>query len=145
MRRKYIVKAKSVWSKRKRELLNHALQYAFWELNLYKLDVHIIFRLVGTQYAPGSCTNAGNSRYIVHIDGYQDEHDIVETLFHELQHVVQYALGYLQDEEEDRVYWLGSWYTGDFQDTDSLEYWNAPWEVEAREVAMYTQKNYYQS
>ena len=90
MRRKYIIKAKSVWNKRKRELLNHALQYAFWEMNLYKLDVHIIFRLVGTRYAPGSCIDAGNNRYIVHIDGYQDEHEIVETLFHELQHVVQY-------------------------------------------------------
>ena len=145
MRRKYIVKAKSVWNKRKRELLNHALQYAFWELNLYKLDVQIIIRLVGTRYAPGSCTNAGNNRYIVHIDGYQDEHDIVETLFHELQHVIQYALGYLRDEDETRVYWLGSWYTGDFQDTESTEYWNAPWEVEAREVAKKLQKNYYQS
>lgn len=144
MRPKYIIKAKSVWNQRKRELVKHAFHHAYWRMGLYKLDGHIDFRLVGTPYAPGSCIDA-DKKYIVHIDGYQDEHDIIETLFHELQHVIQYSLGYLQDEEENKVYWLGSWYTGDFQDTDSLEYCNAPWEVEARQVAKHMQKDYYQS
>ena len=143
MRRRFKIKAKSVWTQRKRKLLEDALHYAFWEMDLYKLDVFIDFRLVGTPYAPGACTDA-ETKYIVHIDGTQNEEDIVETLFHELQHVVQYALGYLQD-EENKVYWLGHWYSGDYQDTTTSDYWDAPWEVEAREVAWRMSENYYQS
>jgi len=143
MRRRFKIKAKSVWTQRKRKLLEDALHYAFWEMDLYKLDVFIDFRLVRTPYAPGACTDA-ETKYIVHIDGTQDEQDIVETLFHELQHVVQYALGYLQD-EENKVYWLGHWYSGDYQDTTTSDYWDAPWEVEAREVAWRMSENYYQS
>ena len=80
----------------------------------------------------------------MHIDGTQDQEDIAETLFHELQHVIQYALGYLQD-AESKVYWLGNWYTGDYQDTTTSDYWDAPWEVEARQVAWNVSENYYQN
>tara|TARA_B100000035_G_scaffold276248_1_gene253783 strand:+ start:317 stop:661 length:345 start_codon:yes stop_codon:yes gene_type:complete len=113
-------------------------------LDLYKLDLKVDIRLVGTPYAPGSAVDA-DTKFIVHIDGTQDEQEIVETLFHELQHVVQYALGYLQDVNQTKVYWLGDYYTGDFQDTESLEYWNAPWEIEARQVAKQMVKDYYQN
>ena len=141
---KYITKAKNTWTKRKRHLVRRAFHHAFWMLNLYKLDVKVDIRLVGTPYAPGSAVDA-DTKFIVHIDGTQDEQEIVETLFNELQHVVQYALGYLQDVNQTKVYWLGDYYTGDFQDTDSLEYWNAPWEVEARQVAKQMLKDYYQN
>jgi hypothetical protein len=140
---KYITKAKRTWTKHKRQLIRDAFKHAFWEMNLYKLDVHIDIRLVGTPNAPGACTDA-ETKYVVHIDGTQDQEDIAETLFHELQHVIQYALGYLQD-AESKVYWLGNWYTGDYQDTTTSDYWDAPWEVEARQVAWNVSENYYQN
>ena len=72
------------------------------------------------------------------------DEEIVETLFHELTHAVQYAEGDLLDVEEQVVYWRGYNYEGDYDNTESMDYWNAPCEVDARyQAAKYT-KTYYQ-
>ena len=145
MHYKVRIKAKATWTKAKRQLFWDALHFAHIYLDFCKMKGigRVDFHLTGDPYAPGSCIDA-DDRYIVHISGAQTEDEIVETLFHELTHVKQYEDGHLQDIDEDVVYWLGNYYRGDFQDTFSKTYWNAPWEVEAREVGEELRKNYYQ-
>jgi hypothetical protein len=57
---------------------------------------------------------------------------IMETLAHEMVHVKQYAYGELDD-------CLSVW-RGDFIDSDNLDYWIHPWEIEAhgRELGLVT-------
>tara|TARA_B100001059_G_scaffold30289_1_gene24523 strand:+ start:515 stop:1063 length:549 start_codon:yes stop_codon:yes gene_type:complete len=145
MRFQVKLKAKTVWTARKRALLRDALQYANVTLGLDNVDMTVVVKLSGDAYAPGMCCNFGNDVLLVKVSGNQTEEEIVETLFHELTHVRQYALGQLEDVGEQVVYWLGHYYRGDFENTDSLEYWNAPWEVEARQVGWKLLNDYYQS
>jgi hypothetical protein len=144
MRFQVKLKAKTVWTARKRALIRDALQYANYYMGLQDSDEKVTIRLSGDAYVPGLCCNLGD-RLLVKVSGNQSEEDIVETLFHELTHVRQYALGQLEDVGEQVVYWLGHYYRGDFENTDSLEYWNAPWEVEARQVGWKLLNDYYQS
>lgn len=144
MRFQVKLKAKSVWTARKRALIHDAIVYAHCYMGLSTLDEKVIIRLSGDAYVPGLCCDLGD-RYLVKISGNQSEEEIVETLFHELTHVRQYALGYLEDVDEQVVYWLGHYYRGDFENTDSLEYWDAPWEVEARQVGWKLVNDYYHS
>ena len=144
MQFKVITKAKSVWTPRKRAILRDALEYANCYLGLYTCSNKVIIRLTGDAHSPGLCCDLEN-RLLVKLSGVQSEEEIVETLFHELTHVRQYALGHLEDVGEQVVFWLGHEYKGDFEDTSTETYWNAPWEVEAREVAWDLVEDYYQN
>lgn len=142
---KFVVKlkAKSVWTVRKRALLRDALHYANMHLGLYNFDDKVYIRLSGDKYSPGLCCDLGY-HLVVKISGNQTEQDIVETLFHELTHVRQYANVDLDDIDENTCWWKGHHYRGTFEDTESTDYWNAPWEVEARSVGEELRKDYYQ-
>ena len=50
----------------------------------------------------------------------------------------------LDDIDENTCWWKGHQYRGTFEDTESKDYWNAPWEVEARQVGEELRKDYYQ-
>jgi hypothetical protein len=61
---------------------------------------------------------------------------IYQTLAHEMVHIRQWVRGDLREGPPGQVYWkrrIHKW------DTETLAYWDAPWEVEARgmEMALY--------
>lgn len=141
MRIKVKIKAKATWTARKRALLRDALKYAEDSLGLYNFYEKVEVRLVGDTYARGLCYDFG-SQFLVKISGNQPDHEILETLFHELTHVRQYLCGELEDVNPQVAYWKGTRYQGDFEDTESPEYWTAPWEVEARKVGKKLRINY---
>jgi len=144
MQFKLKVKAKTVWSRRMRGVITDALEYANLHMGLYKHDVKVHIKLSGDPAITGLCYDFGSHLLIV-IGGHNmlDE-EIVETLFHELTHAVQYAEGDLLDVEEQVVYWRGYNYEGDYDNTESMDYWDAPWEVDARYQATKYTKTYYQ-
>ena len=143
---KFVVKlkAKSVWTMRKRALIRDALEYANFHLELYNFDELVYIRLSWDKHIPGLCCDLGD-RLVIKVSGNQSEHDIVETLFHELTHVRQYANVDLDDIDDNTCWWKGHQYRGTFEDTESKDYWNAPWEVEARYLGEKLRKNYYQN
>lgn len=143
MQVKIKIKAKATWTARKRALLRDALDYANCHLQLYNFYEKVEIRLSGDAYAPGLCCDFG-SRFLIKVSGNQPEHEILETLFHELTHVRQYLCGELEDVNPQVAYWKGTRYEGDFEDTASSEYWTAPWEVEARKVGKELRIDYYQ-
>ena len=138
------VKAKSLWTQRKRALVLDALEYANCYLGLYVFDDVVRIRLSGEPHSPGLCCCI-DGRIIIKISADQPEEEIVETLFHELTHAKQYLSGALEDFNENVCYWKGHCYKGDFENTESPDYWNAPWEVEARKVGEELRISYYQS
>jgi hypothetical protein len=142
---KFVVKlkAKSVWTMRKRALIRDALEYANCHLGLYNFDFPVHIRLSGEKYSPGLCCDLGD-RLVIKVSGNQPDQEIVETLFHELTHARQYANCDLDDIDENTCWWKGHQYRGNFEDTESKDYWNAPWEVEARQVGEELRKDYYQ-
>ena len=117
MRFQVKLKAKSVWTARKRALIHDAIVYAHCYMGLSTLDEKVIIRLSGDAYVPGLCCNLGD-RYLVKISGNQLEEDIVETLFHEL-HTRSSIRSWLftRRRRAGKVYWLGHWYyRGDYRD-----------------------------
>jgi len=124
-------------------LIRDALEYANCHLELYNFDFPVHIRLSGDKYSPGLCCDLGD-HLVVKVSGNQPDQEIVETLFHELTHARQYANCDLDDIDENACWWQGHQYRGTFEDTESKDYWNAPWEVEARQVGEELRKNYYQ-
>lgn len=143
MRFQIKIKAKAAWTARKRALLRDALDYAKFYLDLYEFSDKVTIRLSGDAYSPGLCCNFGDT-ILVKVSGNQPDEEIVETVFHELTHVRQYLCGELEDVNPQVAYWKGHYYEGDFENTESPDYWNAPWEVEARKVGKELRINYYQ-
>ena len=137
-------KAKSVWTMPKRRLIREFMVYANCYLGLHSWDEKVVIRLTGDKYSPGMCCDL-EDHFVVKVSGNQSNYDILETLLHELVHVRQYASGQLDDLNDNTSEWMGHIYQGDFQDTESSAYWNAPWEVEAREVAEELANFYYQN
>ncbi len=144
MQFKLKTKAKGKWSGRRRGVIADALEYANCYMGLYNYDVKVHIKLSGDPTITGLCYNLGSHILIVlSVHNMLDE-ELVETLFHELTHAIQYAKGDLQDVDEQVVYWHGHAYKGDYDNTESMDYWNAPWEVDARYQATVHTKTYYQ-
>ena len=56
----------------------------------------------------------------------------LEILFHEMTHIRQYWEGDLVALETGETVWKGETYGEEYSDPNAIEYWFAPWEIEAR-------------
>lgn len=120
-------KAKNHWSLGERELAKQAIEFAIDELDLGVSPVHIDIRLKGAHE-----TDFGDSidlEYKIVVRLFKSP-NWLQTLFHELEHVRQYIYCELEL-ETDHAMWQGRLSTRDINNWE--EYWNAPWEVAARE------------
>ena len=124
---KLTTKAKSHWSVGERELAKQAIEFAMDELDLGISPVRIDIRLKGEHE-----TDFGDSidlEYKIVVRLFKSP-NWLRTLFHELEHVRQYVYCELEL-ENDHAMWQGTLSTRNINNWD--EYWNAPWEVAARE------------
>ena len=120
-------KAKSHWSVPERHLVRAAIDFAVEELDLLVNPVPIDIILKGEHE-----TDFGDSidlEYKVVVRIFKSP-NWLRTLFHELEHVRQYVYCELEL-EVDHAMWQGELATRNIDNWD--EYWNAPWEVAARE------------
>lgn len=71
-----------------------------------------------------------NQHFVVEISNKISKQKQLNTLAHELVHVKQYALGEMQDCEDDanKCLWHGKLY--DFDDSGDI-YWESPWEIDS--------------
>ena len=138
MNYKLKVKAKSLWDMRERQEMRLAYEWAGKELGI---DIHsehakCVLILDGAEWCSGWTILTKNFKFVVAVSGWTDEwEDVLETLFHEMTHLRQYLTGDLVDVKADVCEWKGKEYSGDWSEAheSNSEYWNAPWEVEARE------------
>ena len=62
-------------------------------------------------------------KFLIEINSFLGARDILETLAHEMVHVKQFAYGHINER-------LSRWYDETI-DTEQLDYWFHPWEIEA--------------
>lgn len=145
MKFKFKTKAKAKWSLPRRELMREGLFFALQHMDMVDMLVEDSrgFKVIlgGNEDVGGYCLR-GKINYIVNVSAEPEDSDYeLEALFHELQHVKQFLEGRMLDlKHEDGIsttFFDGKIYTLDLRDPDEAnkDYWNAPWEVEARVVA----------
>ncbi|MEL0299655.1 MAG: hypothetical protein VW972_05130 [Flavobacteriaceae bacterium] len=120
-------KAKKSWSLSERKLARKAIEFALDELDLRVTPVPIDIRLKGK-----SETDFGDSidlEYKIVVRLHKND-NWLSTLFHELEHARQYIYCELELEHK-HVVWRGVLASRNEEDWE--EYWNSPWEVEARQ------------
>lgn len=117
------IKAKKSWPRKKVKKLERALQYG---LEIFDLSKSVKVKLCGPRENDyGLCLSKSNSHLIV----LYPHKSTISTLFHELRHA-------WQDENEGlEIFSTGGYYRSfeyslDLENFD--EYWNAPWEIDAR-------------
>ena len=82
-------------------------------------------------------TNIRSRDFTISIHPKLSKKDTLLAIAHEMTHVKQYAKGELRDYMRlNRIKWKGKVY-----DTDDIDYWDTPWEIEAhgRERGLYVQ------
>jgi hypothetical protein len=85
------------------------------------------FRAVGAKYRP--------ERFIISITP-RNIYKVIETIFHEMTHVMQELRGDIQRQRDGSEIYRGVHYSVDIlQKPTYKQYRNFPWEVEAREVS----------
>jgi len=119
-------KAKTVWSKQDEKLVAFVLDFAMDKLGLWASGERLDVILRGA-YANGSYGDSIDldSKVMIRIS---KKENWVKTLFHELEHVRQYIDDELELEQKSAA-WKGEIYSSKDED-----YWDSPWEVQAREV-----------
>lgn len=131
---KYKVKAKRTWPQKYRSQLKEIVAFATEKLGLWSQDIDIQFVLGGWNKGMdcyGYCLQKNANEYLIRLNGIRkdtfadDYANIARIVFHELTHVKQHVFDGLEL-HDNITYFQGSEYK-------NHEYWNAPWEVEARE------------
>ena len=128
---KFSVKAKSEWSKTAREDLIDATLYGMHKLGLSS-NINLLVKMVGNGWrvanqSEGACVHLGNSRYVIWIAPNVKR----STIFHELRHVWQYENEGLVLTNNEGCLYRGKLYSS-FSLDDFEQYYNSPWEKDAR-------------
>lgn len=97
-------------------------------LDAYPIAIHV--RIDTLTHLHGYCSELSDFEYEIGINVDLAENPL-ETLAHEMVHVFQYASGQMSDLALDKVLWRDKVYSQP-EDEESEEYWELPWEVDAR-------------
>lgn len=111
--------------------LKEALAFALKDLGISKAKVCVAF-LSNGKFGPqdGAFLHLGNQPQIIYIEKTLNRVKAIQALFHELAHWQQCERGAF--DAEDEFTFEGVKYSCN----GFAEYYNAPWEVEARSVAL---------
>lgn len=139
MRLKFKTKAKGSWSAAKRSAVKAAGQWAVRKLDLRTLPITVTIRMVGgNSDTYGSCSMLDSQNFCVWLHSDYSISRTISTLFHELTHVQQHVYEGLRLDDVTRAKYAGHYYN-----LPTAEYWNCPWEVEARASERKLMEKYY--
>lgn len=139
MKVKYKVKAKKRWNLLHRALVRDAVWFAIKHYDLRNFGT----LTVKMNYIPelyGSAVSLDEDEHIIFVSAGQSPIDIVKTIFHELWHVRQYIYDGLEL-QPNVASWKGREYAFSL-DQEYDDYYNLPWEVEARAMEKKLFKRY---
>ena len=120
-------KARKTWTMAERRLARRAAEFAMSKLNLDVTPIPVDIRLKGThEHDYGDSIDLGH-KVVIRI--FKND-NWLRTLFHEMEHARQYIYCELELEHNHAI-WRGTLSSRMGQDWE--EYWNSPWEVEARD------------
>lgn len=117
--------------KKYRDALDFFVSTIFSHQMYRNLSVRVAFKnnldaLHGLIYVE-DYNSAGKPRsFVIEVNRKDPEDEIIQTLAHEVVHMRQYAYGYLNEE-------MSSW-MGEKVNSDKMNYFEQPWEIEAIDV-----------
>lgn len=123
---RFNVKARKSWPLKNREIIKKA---AFWgskQLEIHKLPISILVRFMGRSEDHGGCIKLKPNKYVIHIHSDRSIRRSISTIFHELTHIKQCV------EDGFELIEGGAFWKRNFVVVRNDEYWNLPWEIEAR-------------
>jgi hypothetical protein len=131
LRTKYTVKAKKSWSMMHRDAIRSAVDFSIRQYDLAGKGKTIV-KMCAHAGEFGSAVSLHEDVYMIFINAQQRNLDIaVQTVFHEMWHVYQYIHDGL-DLETNQAFWRGTVIDINVNECSHDEYWELPWEVEAR-------------
>ena len=121
-------KARKTWTMAERRLARRAAEFAMKELSLDVTPIPVDIRLKGQHEHDFADSIDLGHKVVIRIF---KNSNWLRSLFHEMEHARQYIYCELEL-ESDHVIWRGTLSSRDGDNWD--EYWNSPWEVEARDT-----------
>lgn len=142
MRIKMTVKAKASWSTFHRDVAKSAVEYAIDEYGLECSTRSIVVKLIGcADEHEGAMVKMTKDSFIIWVASQPTVRKLLYIVFHEMTHVKQAVFdGWEQHDTENLATWKGKVVPYDVD--DDKDYWNAPWEVEARAMGKELRKTY---
>ena len=127
------------------ELCKKAIQFYGQKLLSEKINDNIYLNLEFESFKTGACeyafctweiTNHNPRDFTITVKRNLSEKQMLLAIAHEMVHLKQYATGELKDyiKSNKKCRWMGKIF-----DTDAIEYWDHPWEIDAygREQGLY--------
>lgn len=127
MRTKFKLKAKKSWPPFYQEKIKEAVHWANKRLKINTLPVDVIIRFAGSSEDFGGCSQTGEYKYVIWLHSGNSLSRSISTVFHELAHIKQHIYEGLELIRVDYAIFRGNIYR-------DIDYWTAPWEVEARKT-----------
>ena len=142
MRIKMTVKAKASWSTFHRDVVKSAVAYAIDEYGMEDSERSIVVKLIGCEGDhDGAMVKMTKDSFIVWVSSQTAVRKLLYIVFHEMTHVKQAVFdGWTQHDTEDLATWKGE--VVPYNVDDDKDYFNAPWEIEARAMGKELRKTY---
>ena len=105
--------------------IDHFAELLFTPARIYQLELTIKYKsldVFGLVYIDNYNLKGKPDSFIIEVNRYLNTDDKLKTLAHEMVHVKQYSLGYLN---ESMTRWRGK------KVSQNITYENKPWEIEA--------------
>ena len=105
--------------------INHFAELLFTPQRFYQLEISVKYKnlnVFGLVYIDNYNLKGKPDSFVIEINRHLNKEDKLKTLAHELVHVKQYSLGYLN---ESMTKWHGK------KVSENTKYENKPWEIEA--------------
>ncbi len=132
------VKARRSWPLKWRKGIENTVRWGIYRLGISQEDITILVRLKGrsSENDYGSCIQLTENKYIISLFAGHSLGRVISTIFHELTHVKQHL-------RDDFVMMeRGAIWRSYFIVYDKKDYWQLPWEIEARESEKILRKEF---
>jgi hypothetical protein len=139
IRLKFNIKAHKSWPVINRNLVKKATDWGVKRLDIDKQAVTVLFRFMGASLGSdrGDCIKLTDNKFVIHIYADKSLRRTISTLFHELTHVKQHIYDGFTLTNTSAIW------KSDYLHLSEEDYWDSPWEVEARQYERKLRKEFF--
>ena len=139
IRLKFNIKAHKSWPVKNRNLVRTATDWGVKRLDIGKQTITVLIRFMGESLKGdrGDCVKLTDSKFVIHLYADKSLRRTVSTLFHELTHVKQHVYDGFTLNDTSAIW------KSDYLHLTEEDYWDSPWEVEARQYERNLRKEFF--
>ena len=118
-------------TKRRRDMGRTIFQYLGDMFDLPK-DFRVTLHFVHCSNSAGTCMSSGPKAFRIEISDRSDVETTIRLLVHEFTHLMQTLVNKCITDAAGVTYYNGKRYSKKYINPECIEYWYAPWEIDAR-------------